>query len=848
MSDGKLILLDADSLLFRAYYALSGSGLTDGKGRPTGAVYGFAAMLAKLIGDERPTHMAAAFDLRAPTFRHEMYSGYKAGRKATPEDLVPQIDMARELLRAFGVRILEKEGYEADDLIGTASARSDIPTLIVTGDRDSFQLIDETTSVLYTRRGISDTVRYDLGRLAEDGFTPAGVIEFKAVRGDPSDNIPGIPGVGEKTAMALLAEYGDLEGILSHADAIAGKIGERVRAGAETARLSRKLAEIDTAVPAEFTVEDMRFAYPLGPEAREALRGLEFSSLIRRFEFADSPENGVERAEKTVETVILDGVDAIRAAVKAAADGPVALDLSDGVRFAFDPSREYVAKISADLFGGLSEEDVLRGLRPVLENGAAVISTDYKKLLHALDGTGIGVNGEVSDVFLMSYLVNGGRACPDIGTLNASFGGGTASVSGLFSVLPVLRERMREEGLDRLYDEMELPLVPVLFRMEREGIRTDRTVLEERGREYARELEELTKAIHEHAGEAFNVNSPKQLARVLFDRLGLKPRKRTKTGDSADIDVLMKLYDRHPIVPLVVRYRTLSKLLSTYVQGLVKTIGPDGRIHTEYRQTEARTGRLSSTEPNLQNIPARTAEGREIRKAFAAGEGKVLISADYSQIELRLMAHLSGDAGLIGAYGESRDVHAATASEIYGVPIQSVTPEMRREAKVVNFGIIYGMSGFGLSESLDIGRKEAKAYIDRYFETYPGVKACLDGYARTAAETGRVRTMYGRIRAVPELMSPNAAVRNAGRRAAVNFPLQGSAADIIKLAMIRTDAALRGTSGRLILQVHDELIAEADERDADEVERILTDCMENVVRLSVPLTVSVSRGKTWYDV
>lgn len=844
----KIILLDSNSLLHRAYYALAKSNLTDSKGNPTGAVFGFASMLARLIQEEKPTHIAAAFDLRAPTFRHKMYEAYKGTRKPMPEDLVPQVPMIKELLRAFKIAIVEMEGYEADDIIGTIAKRFDQPTLIVTGDRDSLQLIDDSTRVYFTRRGISDVVVYDEARLLEEGFTPQRIIDYKSLRGDASDNIPGISGIGEKTAVNLLSEYGSLEGVIANVDKIEGKLGEKIRSGEASARLSYKLAAIDTNVPVKCSLDDLAFAYPLDAEAKKELYSLEFNSLIKRFKFAESGEISVLTEQKEITTVEFDNIADFAELIKNNAEKPVALAVSeDMARVAFSADTEYKIAASYDLFGGINPNDIINALKPALEAASDKTVADYKKLLHTVREYGIKINGRIYDAFLLAYLVKGGQTFNSVEALNNAYGFESASVAALTDTAGVLLKELKDKGLEKLYYEMELPLSEILFKMEVEGIRVNRSVLAELKTKYSDELENLTRDIYGYAGESFNINSPKQLTVILFEKLGLKSRKKNKTGLSADIDVLMSLYDDHPIVPLIIRYRQLSKLQSTYVLGLEKEIAADGKIHTDFRQTVTTTGRLSSIAPNLQNIPTRTSEGREIRKAFIADEGKVLIAADYSQIELRLMAHMSGDENLIRAYNESRDIHTATASEIYGVPPDAVTSEMRRNAKAVNFGIIYGISDFGLAHNLSIRPKEAKSYIEKYFATYPKVREFMDNQVKFAQENGYAKSLFGRIRVMAELKSPNYAVREFGKRAAMNFPLQGTAADIIKLAMIAVDKQLEATGAKMLLQVHDELIAEAPESEADNIKKLLIDCMENTVKLSVPLTVNVSEGKSWYE-
>lgn len=728
----KLLLLDSNSLLHRAYYALP--GLTDSKGNPTGAIFGFVSMLARLIKEEKPTHIAAAFDLKAPTFRHNMYSGYKATRKPMPEELVKQVPVLKKLIGDLGIKIVELEGYEADDIIGTLAKRFSCPTDIVTGDRDSLQLIDDTTNVLFTKRGITDVVRYDKERLFEDGFeTPSAIIDYKALRGDASDNIPGIPGIGEKTAMELLKTYGTMENVLANADEIKGKLGEKIRDGKDMARLSYTLATINTAVPINIGMSDITFSYPLSKSAKNALIALEFTSLTKRFAFTDevkSDENDTSQVKIEYTTVEIDNIDDLKKLFDDNKGKPFALNAGADVDVAFSADRLYVIKQNYDLFGGMTMDDVLKEIAPHLTSECVV--SDLKKLLHLFKDAGVETSVTPKDVGLLAYLVFGGRSFKDIVTLAAAANVSGDSVTAFFAICDYLEKELESKDLSSLYHDIELPLERVLFDMECVGVKVDVGVLEELRKKYEDEIETLTAKIYSYAGETFNINSPKQLTVILFDKLGLKPSKKNKTGLSVNVDVLEKLYEEHPIIPLILRYRQISKLLSTYVLGLEKAVSSDGRVHTEYKQTLTNTGRLSSTEPNLQNIPTRTVEGKEIRRAFVAEKGKVLISADYSQIELRLMAHMSGDENLIRAYKESRDIHASTAAEIYGVDIADVTDEMRRNAKAVNFGIIYGISDFGLAQNLSIRVADAKKVYRTVFQD-------LSEGQRVYGRTGRIR-------------------------------------------------------------------------------------------------------------
>ena len=845
----KIILLDSNSLIHRAYYALANSGLKDANGQPTGAVFGFVSMLARLIKEEKPTHLAAAFDLRAPTFRHKMYSAYKGTRKPMPEDLASQMPMLKKLLVDLGVKILEMEGFEADDILGTIAKRFQLPTIIVTGDKDSFQLIDDSTKVCYTKRGITDIVMYDEEMLFDDmKLSPDGVIAYKALRGDVSDNIPGVAGIGEKTAIDLLIKYKTLESVLENASEIPGKLGEKLKAGEDMALLSKQLATIDINVPIACKLEDIAFSYPLPKNAKKSLLELEFSSLIKRLDFSDNDDTDTLFEVIEPKTIEIDSLDQLADTVSVVRDKPITIILGETIRFSVTADTEYVINPSTDLFGGMNFDEVMILLQPIFEADTEKTVYNSKGLMHKLYAYAMKLGGKILDAQILAHLVKGSKYYPTMSAMFMDFGfSDNVTATSLRALVDRLQAELLEKQLDKLYFEIELPLVYVLFDMEVAGIKIEKTVLNQLSDKYTAELESLVDSIYKYAGEPFNINSPKQLSAVLFEKLNLKSRKKNKTGLSVGVEVLTNLYDEHPIIPLLMRYRQIAKLQSTYIDGLKKVIGLDGRIHTDFNQTVTTTGRLSSTDPNLQNIPTRTAEGREIRKAFVAGDGRVLMCADYSQIELRLLAHFSGDENLIRAYKESRDIHASTASEIFGVPEDCVTSEMRRNAKAVNFGIIYGISDFGLAQNLSIGAREAKRYIDKYFETYPKVKEYMDKNVAFALENGYIRTYSGRIRQLTEINSSNHMVREFGKRAAMNMPLQGTAADIIKIAMIKLFDKLKNTSAKMLLQVHDELIIEVDRKDEEAIMLAVKDCMENAIKLAVPLTVNIKVGESWFS-
>lgn len=841
MSDNvKLLLLDSNSLMHRAFHALP--LLTDDKGRNTGAVFGFLNMLTGLINEEKPTHVAAAFDLKAPTFRHKMYDGYKATRSPMPPELAEQFPVIKQMLEAMRIRVVEAPGFEADDILGTLSNKFDVQTVIVTGDRDSLQLVSDTTSVHLTKKGIKDVEVYTPKRLLEDGFTPSSFIDYKALRGDVSDNIPGIAGVGEVTAKNLLKEYGSLDEILCHAEEIKGKLGEKIQAGKESALLSKTLATIDVNVPLNVSLADLEFKYPFDAEFKKMLADYKLESTAKRLQFTGEIE--VKKVEMNVKTVVIDNSDDLRAAIDGVLDKKVALCLSDKISFSAGDGTEYEVVENADLFGGLPYDEIVDEIKRLANSEADKIVFDYKSLLHKIDAPDGGLPCKVDDLMILAHLVKGGKNVTKPEQLFDDFGySSDYAASSLYAAANDLMKEAERLGVKSLYEDVELPLVTVLYKMEKTGFTVDKEFLLSLGEKYTAELAELTSEIFRLTGENFNVNSPKQLAVVLFDKLGLPKGRKASTN----VDVLNGLKNKHPAVPFILRYREISKLKSTYVDGMVKLIGSKNKLHTEFKQTVTSTGRLSSTEPNLQNIPTRKTEGKEIRRAFVASEGNTLVCADYSQIELRLMAHFSGDENLIANYNSGVDVHSVTASEIFKVPLGEVTKEMRGNAKAVNFGIIYGISDWGLANDLSISPRRAKEFIENYLETYPKVKEYMDSNVAYAKEHGYVRTFTGRIRYLPEISASNAALRNFGERAAMNMPLQGSSADIIKMAMIRLDKSLEGMRSKLILQVHDELIVDAVPEEVEKVKELMTDAMENAVSFKVPLTVNVESGKNWVE-
>lgn len=845
----KLFLLDSNSLINRAYYALP--DLTNRTGQHTGAIFGFIAMLLKLITDYRPTHMIATFDRKAPTFRRQQHDFYKAKRKPMPPELASQLEPLKEILRAMEIPIVEADGYEADDLIGTLAKHYDWQTYIVTGDKDSLQLIDDTTTVLLTKKGISEIVRYDRERLAQEGLTPPQIVDLKSLMGDSSDNIPGVPGVGEKTARVLIGQYGSMEGVYEHLDELKGKLKEKLEQNRELARISYELATIDTRVPIAFDPKQAELTYPFPIAVKERLIALEFAKFAERMEFAG--EACPAATQKTTDTILISTREALDEAIERMLKaGKAAFTIGKEVGFCSDEETAYTVAISDGLFDeGISFDTFIEGFRRVLESESVVKYVfDGKAVLHLLDEYGTFMAGAYEDVLLKAYLCDANRNYKSIEELTTAYQTGERPLcAALLEIDAVCEEDMTSKGLQKLYRDLELPLERVLYDMECQGFCVDRAVLDEINVKLTEELSELSAQIIEMAGKSFNINSPKQLAEVLFEDLGLKSGKKNKQGYSTSVEVLEGLRSKHPIIGKILRFREIGKLKSTYLDGMAPLIDASGAIHTVFKQTVTSTGRLSSTEPNLQNIPVRRAEGRQIRRMFVPRKGNVLVCADYSQIELRLMAAFSKDATMIDAFRRGVDIHATTAAQVLGIPLESVTPDLRRQAKAVNFGIIYGISDFGLSEDLGIAVWQARDFIERYFTKYPDVKRYMDQCVEEGKRDGYVTTILGRRREIPELKSSNFNLRKFGERVAMNMPLQGSASDIIKLAMLAVHRTLgaRGLKSKLIMQVHDELLVDTVPNEAEEVKAILRECMQNAVELDVPLIADCGQGANWLE-
>ena len=872
----KLLLIDGNSIMNRAFYGIP--DMTTNDGRHTNAIYGFLNIILKVIEEEQATHICVAFDLKKKTFRHEMYEAYKGTRKGMPEELHEQMPRIKEILQAMHIRIVEQEGFEADDLIGTLSKKGEregFAVTILSGDRDLLQLATDTVLVRIpkTKHGKTEVEDYYAKNVVETyGVTPLIFIDMKGLMGDTSDNIPGVPGIGEKTAAKLLAEYGDLDGVYAAVDSMkASRMKQNLIENKDLAYLSKTLATIKLDCPIPFEFSEATYHDPFNAEAYTLFEDLELKSFYKRF--------SVEKKEElTFETVLIDEIDgynALLAKLQKAKEVSFAWITQDGealgVAVCMDLEHVYLIRFMMFITEAMVADNLLALSRDYQVQLACM---HVKKLLSFLN---FHEEDAVFDAGLAAYLLQPNQSEYEYDTLAKVYLDVTLPSEkemlgkeklGYFSfedekvqkwmayqaIMPykiksVLREKLKETGMESLYDEMELPCLYALYEMEKNGIRVDGEALHQYGKKLRTRIEELTAEIHAMAGEEFNINSPKKLGEILFEKLGLKNGKKTKTGYSTSAEVLEKLKNAHPIIPKILEYRQLTKLNSTYAEGLAGYIRADGRIHGKFHQTVTVTGRISSADPNLQNIPTRMPLGREIRKVFIPEEGSVFVDADYSQIELRVLAHMSGDAALIAAYQADEDIHAITASQVFDVPLDQVDSTLRRKAKAVNFGIVYGISSFGLGQDLDISRKEAEGYIEKYFATYGKVKEFLDRTVEDAKKNGYTVTMFGRRRPIPELASSNFMTRSFGERAAMNAPVQGTAADIIKIAMVRVNRRLKKEhlQSKLVLQIHDELIIETKKEEVEIVQKILVQEMMHAADLAVPLLVDANVGDSWYD-
>lgn len=832
----QLMIIDGNSILNRAFYALP--PLTTKEGIHTNAVHGFLGMLIQVVREKSPDFLVVTFDTKGGNFRHEMYAEYKGTRKGMPEELAVQLPVLKQLLDDLGVYRMERTGFEADDLIGTLcriSTQERIFTLVISGDKDTLQLVDEDTMVGITKRGTKD-VQYFTPEIVKQelGIWPNQVIDYKGIRGDTSDNIPGIPGIGDVGATKLLREYPHLEDIYANLDAINGKLKERLTEHRDIAFLSRQLATIDTAVELESRLEDYVFHGFDGQNAQNNLARFELKSIAN--------------------LLAVDLQEVVREEQAKAGPTHESTRLAENqmVVYPFQELGQWRFVVLTDEPMVLSAEEFRRSLAQ--QNH--LIGYDLQGWQTMLDDVALPWPLKYDDIMLENYLLFPDRDSENmLSVLNLSkLPGNDEERKSFIQTLAnkhfELKAQLEEKELTALYQEIELPLVPILMQMTKTGFRVDRSVLRTLDEEISRSLKAREEAIFRFAGTTFNINSPKQLGEILFDQLGLPVVKKTKTGYSTNRDVLMKLADRHDIIPEILEYRILAKLKGTYIDGLEKVIQEDGKIHTSFRQTIAVTGRLSSKEPNLQNIPIRLEEGRRIRKMFIPSDSDhILLAADYNQIELRVLAHISGDEHLIDAYRNELDIHRITASKVFDIPFDEVTPFQRREAKAVNFGIVYGISDFGLSENIDIPIGAAKEYIQKYFEEYPKIKQYMEDIVHKCEEQGYVKTLLGRIRSIPEIHAKNFNIRSFARRTAMNTPIQGSAADIIKLSMIRVDETIKrlGLASRMILQVHDELIFDAKRSELDTLIDVVREAMEEAYALQVPLRVSIDTGENWYE-
>ncbi len=853
----KLVLIDGNSLLNRAFYATP--VFTTKDGLPTNAVFGFVKLLLKIVSDKKPTHIVVAFDVHAPTFRHKMYDSYKAGRKPMPDDLGKQFPILKEVLSAMNVCICEKAGYEADDIIGTLAKRFSLQTYIYTGDRDAYQLVDDTTNVCFTRKGVSDLLELSAKNFHDEiGITPMQVIELKALMGDKSDNIPGVAGVGEKSAYSLLEKYGDLDGIYAHLDEITGAMHKKLSEGKQDAYFSKELATINVNSPIELSLSECVFKMPFSYRVKERFTALEFKSLLSQNIFEEESEGTNDLNEtisipNKIEEIVPESITVAIEYIHSNKEKIAVVWENDSLRFAFSKeAKEYVFPIKTGLLDvGYYDYQLEPLLRAIFEEKNRLISYNAKDLMHRLSELNIEFLADFDDVSILKCLADGLSNSDSLAFCLQYHGLPEKNTAwGLTYLYDSYYAKLREQE-KTLYQDVELPLARILFDMERQGVCVDERALKIFSEQYNAELKSTIQKIYELAGEEFNVNSTQQLGKILFEKFaigsGAKKSKESKNYKTT-AEELEKYASEHEIVRYILRYRKIQKINSTYIEGF-KPLIVNGKVHTTYNQSNTQTGRLSSANPNLQNIPIRTPEGRELRKLFTASPNHVLIDADYSQIELRLLAHFSTCKELVTAYCEGRDIHALTASQVFDVALEEVTSDMRRSAKAVNFGIIYGISAFGLSQDLGISAKKAKEYIDKYFETYSDVKEYMEMNVENAKKDGYIETLLGRRRVINELRSSNFNVRSFGERAAMNMPLQGSSADIIKLAMIGVDKALKqgNYQAKLVLQVHDELVIDCPIDEADAVSNILKEEMENAVKLRIPLTVEVNVGRSWYD-
>ncbi|MBK1809066.1 DNA polymerase I [Clostridium sp. YIM B02505] len=864
----RLLILDGNSLLNRAFYAIP--LLSTNEGIYTNAVYGFTNMLIKMKEDFKPDYIVSTFDRKAPTFRHVEYQDYKAGRKKMPPELAAQFPIVKEMLNLFSISIYEMDGYEADDLIGSLAKFAEengIEVYIVTGDKDALQLASDNINVVITKKGITEREIYTRARMVEEmGVTPTQFIDVKGLMGDPSDNIPGVPGIGEKTAFKLIQTYGSVESVLEHVEEISGKkIKENLIQYSEQAIFSKRLATINTEVPIEFDLDEIKSNENYDNEGlRKLFFKLQMKSLLDKL-----PEAAIgdgDSVDTDIEFESITNNDQLKLALEALGKEVYFTFNLDGISkysminikkiFISDGNKNYEI-----VFEGINNEEGIGLIRKFFEDDSIKkISHDVKNFLTVLRKLDIDMKGLIFDTALAAYLIDSSKGTYPLLTLVNEYVGedpkGDETVMNMKlcfhmkKLYSYLKTKIEEAGMGKLLYEVELPLTLVLSSMEEYGFKVNSKILDELSVKFKNEIEESQKTIYELADEEFNINSPKQLGKILFEKLDLPVVKKTKTGYSTNAEVLEKLSDKHPIIDKITYFRQLTKIYSTYIEGLKAVVDEDGCIHSNFNQTVTTTGRLSSTEPNLQNIPIKYEMGREIRKVFIPREkGDVILSADYSQIELRVLAHIANDENMIDAFKHDIDIHTKTASEVFKTPLDEVTKLMRSRAKAVNFGIVYGIGDFSLSQDLHITKKEAKEYMDIYFERYPKIREFMDNIIKEAGKDGYVTTILNRRRFIPEITASNKIVKSLGERLAMNAPIQGSAADIIKVAMVSVYNTLKEKKmkSKLILQVHDELIINVVPEELEQIKTIIKQEMESAVSLNVPLEVDINIGESWYD-
>lgn len=854
----KLMILDGNSVVNRAFYGVG--YLSSRSGQPTGAIYGFLNIMQSLLDEENPEALAIAFDEKGPTFRHEAYEGYKATRKPMPEDLATQMPILKEILGAMNIPMYSLSGWEADDILGTAGricGENGWDCVVVTGDRDSLQLVDDhvTVKLVTTKGGKTQAVNYTPDVFREEyGFAPKGLIDLKALMGDSSDNYPGVPGVGEKTAKELMQKFGSLDAVYENAEdeSLKPAVRRKLAEGKDSAYQSYDLATIRLDAPVDFVPEN-NVRKPWDREAvLKLFRTLEFGRLIEKYRLLEPEAGALDEEAEPLNVVPVRTPEELEALLEKLPGSTVALAVQEDLQELAIFFNDTVYRAGAAELGFMGWPRLLEAV--AAENVAKIVH-DSKALETQLLNMGISLRNVRYDTALGAYLLEPARSKYPVADLSQQYCRKTVSddlpgqAAAIFHLGAALPGLIKEHGMEQVYRDIDAPLCPVLSEMEHVGIAVDKDALAAFGQMLSERIADCETLIYGYADGPFNINSTKQLGTLLFEKLELPHGKKTKSGYSTNIDVLESLRDKHPIIPAIIDYRMLTKLHSTYAEGLLKVIAADGRIHTTFQNTVTATGRLSSTEPNLQNIPVRTELGGEIRKMFVPGPGKVLVDADYSQIELRVLAHIADDPVMQDAFRSGEDFHTVTAASVFGVAPSEVTPQMRRSAKAVNFGIVYGISDFSLAGDIGVSRKEARAYIDNYLGHYQGVQRYMKSVVEDARETGYVETMYGRKRNLPELHSSNFNVRSGAERMALNTPIQGTAADIIKIAMIRVHDRMKreGLEARLVLQVHDELIVECPEKEAETVMALVTEEMQAAAELKVPLVAEAHAGKSWFE-